>query len=207
VRNRLIGLGLFVWMGLAGGCSAPPRTLQSVELRLQARVTEAVSPDFTFEVWMSAVPGGLFGTYTDKPIVDLRVAPNGAAPVSLAKLESGLARVAVKALPDSLSIEPSDTRIARLSTVAGLPPDSARRFVSSLRDPSSGAVVILFYVDRPCVIRGVNEAPARKPKPFELHVVHKGLNWIETSADDSDAGTLRLVEPRADLVYEIREKH
>jgi hypothetical protein len=207
VRNQLIGLGLFVVMGLAGGCTTAPKPLQSVDLRLQTQVTEAVSSGLTFEVWMSAVPGGIFGTYTDKPIVNLRVAGNGTATVSLAKLGSGLARVAVTALPDSLSLEPSNTRIARLSTIAGLPEDSARRFVSGLRDPSSGAVVILFYVDRPCVIRGVDKAPGANPKPFELHVMHKGLNWIETPEDFSDAGTLRLVEPRPDLVYKIREKH
>ena len=207
MRNQLIGLGLFVVMGLAGGCSTAPKPRQSVDLRLQTQVTEAVSSDWAFEVWMSAVPGGIFGNYTDKRIVDLRLAANGAAAVSLAKFESGLARVAVAARSDSLSVEPSNTRIARLSTVAGLPRDSSRRFVSGLRDPSTGAVVILFYVDRPCVIRGVDEVLAGTRKPFELHVMHKGLNWIETPEDDADAGTLRLVEPRPDLVYKIREKH
>ena len=119
MRNQLIGLGLFVVMGLAGGCSTAPKPRQSVDLRLQTQVTEAVSSDWTFEVWMSAVPGGIFGNYTDKRIVDLRLAANGAAAVSLAKFESGLARVAVAARSDSLSVEPPNTRIARLSTVAG----------------------------------------------------------------------------------------
>lgn len=205
--NRLMGLGLSSLLGLTGGCSTLPKPPQSVDLRLQTQVTEAVASDWTFEVWMSAVRGGIFGTYTEKPIVDLHLAPNAAAAVSLAKLESGLARVAVAAQPDSLSVEPSNTRIARLSTVAGLPRASSRRFVSGLRDPSSGAVVILFYVDRPCVIRGVEKVLADTRKPFELHVMHKGLNWIETPEDDAEAGTLRLVEPRPDLVYRIREKH
>jgi hypothetical protein len=202
-----MGLGLSVLMGLAGGCSTLPNSPQRVDFQIQTQVLEAVPPDVTVEVWMSAVPGALYGVYTDKRIVDLQVEGPRPFPVSLARLESGLARQAVVARTDSLSVEPSGTRIARLSTVGQLPHYSARKFVAALRDPSSGKALVLFYVDRPCVIRGVYAERSGNPKPYELHVMHKGLNWLEQPEDDSDAEALRLVEPRPDLVYKLRESH
>jgi hypothetical protein len=194
-------------MGLAGGCSTAPQALQRVDFHIQTQVIEAVPPDAAFEVWMSAVRGAIYGAYTDKPIVDLRVEASRPFPVSLARLESGLARLAVVARGGSLSVEPSDTRIARLSTIGGLPQYSTRQFVAGLHDPSSGAALVLFYVDRPCVIRGVYKGGSDNPKPYELHVMHKGLNWLEQPADDSSADGLRLVEPRPELIYRLRESH
>jgi hypothetical protein len=198
---------LSVLMGLAGGCGTLPRTVPSVDLRIQTQVLEAVSPEVTVEVWMSAVPGAIYGVYTDKRIVDLQVEGSRPFPVSLARLESGLARQAAVARTDSLSVEPSGTRIARLSTVGQLPNYSTRKFVAGLHDPSSGKELVLFYADRPCVIRGVYAEHSGHPKPYELHVLHTGLNWLEQPDDDSDAETLRLVEPRPDLVYRLRESH
>jgi hypothetical protein len=202
-----MGLGLSVLLGLAGGCSTLPKTLQKVDFQIQTQVLEAVSPEVTVEVWMSAVPGSLYGVYTDKRIVELLVEGSRPFPVSLHELESGLARQAAVAQTGSLSIEPSGTRIARLSTVGQLPHESTRKFVAGLRDPNSGKALVLFYVDRPCVIRGIYAEHSDNPKPYELHVVHKGLNWLEQPADDSSADTLRLVEPRPDLVYRLRESH
>jgi hypothetical protein len=77
--------------------------------------------------------------------------------------------------------------------------------VAALRDPSSGKALVLFYVDRPCVIRGIYAEHSGNPKPYELHVMHKGLNWLEQPEDDSDAEAPRLVEPGPDLVYKLRE--
>ena len=51
-----MGLGLSVLMGLAGGCSTLPKPLQRVDFQIQTQVLEAVPPDVTVEVWMSAVP-------------------------------------------------------------------------------------------------------------------------------------------------------
>jgi len=193
--------------GAGGGCSTFPKSLQRVDFRIQTQVLEAVPPDVTVEVWMSAVPGAIYGVYTDKRIVDLQMQGPGPFAVSLARLESGLARQAAVARTGSLSVEPSGTRIARLSTVGQLPHYSTRKFVAGLRDPSSGKELVLFYAERPCVIRGIYAEHSGNPKPYELHVLRKGLNWLEQPDDDSDAETLRLVEPRPDLVYRLRESH
>jgi hypothetical protein len=192
---------------LAGGCSTLPKTPQEVEFQIQTQVLEATPPDLTVEVWMSAVPGSLYGVYTDKRIVDLLVQEPRPFPVSLARLESGLARQAAVARTDSLSVEPAGTRIARLSTVGQLPHYSTRKFVAGLHDPSSGGELVLFYVDRPCVIRGIYAEHSGNPQPYELHVTHKGLNWLEQPDDGSAAEALRLVKPGSDLIYRLRESH
>lgn len=207
MRNQLMGLGLSVLLGLAGGCSTLPKTPQRVDFQIQTQVLEATPPGVTVEVWMSAVPGSIYGVYTDKRIVDLHMHGPGPFAVSLATLESGLARQAVVAQNDSLSVEPSGTRIARLSTVGQLPNYSTRKFVAGLHDPTSGKELVLFYVDRPCVIRGTYAEPSGNSKPYELHVVHRGLNWLEQPADDPSTDALKLVEPRPELVYRLRERH
>jgi hypothetical protein len=207
VRKQLVGLGLSVLLGLAGGCSTLPKTPQSVDFHIQTQVLEAVPPDVTVEVWMSAVPGSIYGVYTDKRIVDLLVEGPRPFPVSLARLESGLARQAVVARTDSLRVAPAGTRIARLSTVGQLPHYSTRKFVAGLHEPSSGRELVLFYVDRPCVIRGIYAEHSGNPRPYELHVTHQGLNWLEQPEDGSAVEALRLVEPRSDLIYRLRESH
>src|ERR1700753_4176838 len=112
----LVALIALIALALAGGCSTLPlKTHPSVDFNLEAELTEALTPTESFEVSMSAVRGGLIGISYDRAILSLQMPLNGTASVPLAKLESGLARLATTAHSDSLQIEPKDTQIARLS--------------------------------------------------------------------------------------------
>jgi hypothetical protein len=205
-RNLLIGL---LMIGIGGGCSTDRSTARVVNCRVQIDSSLPESAETGVRIWMAAVPGEIFGRYSNETVVDLLVDRPGLFALPLAAVQSGLARQAVVARTAVLHVEPADTRIARLATLGGLTGlAQSNVFLSGFRDPKSGDVVVLFYVDRACVINGTFTGG----RPYTLRVAHPGLNWIAFSDNkpgpDDKAGyddTPRLTEPRYDLIYSMKQ--
>jgi hypothetical protein len=203
-RNLLVVLLL---LGI-GGCSTDRPTARAVHCRIQIDSSLPESAEAGVRIWMGAVPGDLFGRYSNESVLDLVVDKPESFTLSLPVVESGLARQALVARSGALQVEPADTRIARLATLGGLSGVAESRFfLSGFRDPKTHEVVVLFYANRPCVIRGTFSAGHQ----YTLHIAHKGLSWIkmpdDKASDDSSGrdGEPELTEPRSDLIYSMKE--
>jgi hypothetical protein len=193
------------------GCSTPNQKQLPLEqsLNLEIRIHRGKSPPTAADQakmfvrsFMMPVPGGINGDPAGKRINDLQV--HGAEfSVSLNDIESGLAAAASPATArgDLIAFDPPDTRVARLGTFAINENKPTIRYRTGLRDPLSGHLIVLIYVDRPCSIHGMN---------FDLVLTHPGLQWLE-ALDRPDIlisnrkAHLKVRDGLLDAVYDLAE--
>ena len=170
----------FVLALSAGGASAqqvPPDFTFRVEAVDQGyRPTESASVGQTVGIGFAFVPGALGGT---APGSYLRMSAVVGQWVFVGK--SGLTAEAEKvAQPfkrsgdnDERTIEPPDTRIARLSA---FPTIKDRRVF--IIDPITREPLVMVYFDRPCRMEGIVRATNGTVTRYDISVTNPGLHWI-----------------------------
>ncbi len=210
MRSILTALGSSVLiLGTAHGYSAEeehlPIVRAQVEIQSSASGTIRHAPVKPVGVAWGIVDGGLTGRtrnmfystvvdgHTSSFIVDLKVA------------EEVIGASATLATEDSLAIQPSDTRIARVATVGYLPGHPNVIFGGEVHAAKSDRILMGFYVDRPCHLSGrmsVDGTPSGPRKRYELDVPEAGLTWVEAEVA-GDRIVMKLVPLPQDIVYLI----
>jgi hypothetical protein len=152
-------------------CSVPPTKPDArpftVKLKLEESHPQAQGNDpGMVHVWMSPVPGNIFGSPTAQRLIDMRVAQGAEFAISAADLESKLAAAATTSTVSPFQFEPSDTKVARVGTFVAT---KDKGYTVGFEDPTLEHLFVLVYVDRPCLVKGPGN---------DLMFERRGLHWL-----------------------------
>jgi hypothetical protein len=155
----------------------------------------------SIRLWMGPVVGSVNGMLSGDSIYDTRMQNSVRFAVSLTKIESGLAAHAKRMDSNSLTLNPGETRMARLAVTSASLDQPPTDYWTELRDKASGRDLVLIYVDRACTLRGT-----LAKRPLNLQLTRPGLHWLEYPEPGSDA-SVKLVDAPQVVVADLLETH
>jgi hypothetical protein len=188
------------------GCATPGSSpnSESDPILLEARVVNTFGDSVTSEnrradptVALGAIPGDLRGGprrtlqfvhMADTPMIAIN------ADALSAKMQKELSRETDDFLISGLSVQPADTRFARISTILMKKGSPAYGTAAGFVNAYSYDPMTLFYFDRPCRVTGMtsDDHGAASPTTYDVDVKRAGLTWLVAIPQES-GGALVLV--------------
>jgi len=152
-------------------------------------------------VALGAIPGDIRGDATrtlqfihmaDRPMIAIN------ADALSAKTRSDLSRETDEFLISGLSVEPADTRFARISARLMKKGSPAANMAAGFINADSYDPMMLFYFDRPCRVTGVISGENGGPSliTYDADVKKAGLTWLVAIPQES-GGAIMLVANKA----------
>jgi hypothetical protein len=194
-RNLL----LIVAIASVAGCSAPARkTDTGAFLSVSVVYNEETFSGDTVYFVADPVVGNVFGRPSGQEFFKSTVRTGDQLALSLPMIESRLAAAATRYDGAEPAFDPPATRVARLGTLGEVSGSASIAYAAGFRDKTTGRTLVLFYVDRPCSIRGSTHGV-----DFNVTIGKAGLHWIESSSKPSGGSTEFLADGQSAVIYEV----
>ena len=161
---------------------------------LDASITESVQPVVVL------IPGQLFGSGPKDALVPLASgeSPNISYPLYVLKsvAEQSAAEQTEKSESDGLVVTPAETRLMRFGTFAKASGNRDR--AGNFYEVSTGNLLLLVYVDRPCQIEG-EVVGSGKAYVHEIDFDRAGFHWIAEVSE----GLLKNVANSTEVEFRV----
>jgi hypothetical protein len=191
---------------VVAGCATPGSSpnSESDPILLEARVVNTFGDSVMSEnrhadptLALGAIPGDIRGGPSrtlqfvhmiDRPMIAIN------ADTLSAKMREELSRETDDFLISGLSVEPADTRFARISVGLMKNGSPAYGMAAGFINAYSYDPMTLFYFDRPCRVTGMTSGDHGAPSPitYDAEVKKAGLTWLVAIQQES-GGTIVLV--------------
>ena len=168
--------------------------LTFLDVRLQLVPPSAAASDVT--PFIGILPGAIMGRPTPEPKLPLVSAETVEISFPLYLAEPLYEALSEPLMTNTLTIDPQEARIARVST--GAYSESGDGLGGGFRETDTGLDLILFYVDRPCRMSGFT-AVNGKEFSVALSFERPGFHWISIDRE----GNIRNAESDIPVDYEI----
>lgn len=191
---------------IVAGCATPGRSPNPATARilLEARVVNTFGDSVASEnrhadptLALGAIPGDIRGGpsrtlqfvhMSDSPVIAIN------AEALSVKMRTELSRETDEFLISGLSVEPADTRFARVSVGLMKKGAPAYGMAAGFINANSYDPMTLFYFDRPCRVTGMTSGDHEGPSPitYDADVKRAGLTWLVAIPQES-GGAIVLV--------------
>lgn len=202
LKALLIASLAFAVAGCATADSSP--TSKSDSVIVEARLLDTFGNPVTSErtntdptLALGAIPGDIRGTPNQTlqyvHLLETSVVAIDAGEFG-AKMRGNMAHETDDFLISGLSVEPSDTRFARITAIFLRKGSPAYGMAVGFINAYSYEPMTLFYFDRACHVSGTIPGEPGMPSPvtYDVNVKKAGLTWIATIPQES-GGAIELV--------------
>jgi hypothetical protein len=200
--EALIACFAFVVAGCA--TSAGSRNPESDSILLETRVVNTFGDSVMSEyrhadptLALGAIPGDARGG-PSRTVQFIHMTNTGMVAIDVyalsAEVRTELSRETDEFLISGLSVEPADTRFARVSAGLMKKGSLAYGMAAGFVNAYSYDPMTLFYFDRPCRVTGMTSGDYGAPSPitYDVDVKRPGLTWL-VSIEQEGGGTIVLV--------------
>jgi hypothetical protein len=202
LRVLLVAPYIFVVAGCAtaGSSSSSRNDLLIIEARLLNTDGDSVRSEWRNTdptLALGAIPGDIRGspnrTLQFVHLIETAVVAINTEEFS-AEMQREMSRETDDLLISGLSVEPSDTRFARISVVLMRKGSPVAGMAVGFIDADSHEPMTLFYFDRPCRVSGTLPGDPGMPSPvtYDVEVKKAGLTWLAAIPQES-GGAIELV--------------
>jgi hypothetical protein len=154
----------------------------TVKTIISSRLNGTISSGEKLLIEFGVIPGEVFGSPLENPLWLTEIDNSGKVtwptPVQMRELQLLITRFSKVANNTGLTVIPSDTRFARVSTFGyfkGINENTGAGFFSD-----NGNFIMLMYFDRPCTLSGSVYLNNKKVS-HDINIKSAGFHWIEVT--------------------------
>lgn len=184
------------------------KALKTAMLDAGGEPVDAPANQWDLQVSLRAIPGAFGGApfATHSMLIPIHIGESFALPMS--ELEASMTQLAQRAseqtVASGISVEPADTRFARVATFFYDSGSGRDVMGAGFLDAVTRETVTLSYFDRPCKVRGTVREGALQIS-VAMDVPAAGFHWVRTDTTDPTHWKMVREDPDATLWYVTRQ--